>query len=151
MNKKETEKKSFFDDTPEESSKKNEKIFIVPFKKIYLKIFKGENYYLLDRLKYDVNTIMMLLDLNRLNKLADFYKDYPDGIEKVKFVEGNPKIVFYLKKFQNDNFILEPNIDIYKIILIKGKDFKYILDNNKLYRCDKNFENTVIKLIELYI
>ena len=30
---------------------------------------------------------MMLLDLNRINKLADFYKDYPDGIEKVKFVE----------------------------------------------------------------
>ena len=87
MNKKETEKKSFFDDTPEESSKKNEKIFIVPFKKIYLKIFKGDNYYLLDRLKYDVNTIMMLLDLNRINKLADFYKDYPDGIEKIKFVE----------------------------------------------------------------
>ena len=87
MNKKETERRNFFDDAQEESSKKNEKIFIVPFKKIYLKIFKGENYYLLDRLKYDVNTIMMLLDLNRINKLADFYKDYPDGIEKVKFVE----------------------------------------------------------------
>ena len=87
MNKKENERKMFFDDNPEELSKKNEKIFIVPFKKVYLKIFKGDNYYLLDRLKYDVNTIMMLLDLNRINKLADFYKDYPDGIEKVKFVE----------------------------------------------------------------
>ena len=87
MNKKETEKKIFFDDNPEESSKKNEKIYIVPFKKVYLKIYKGDNYYLLDRLKYDVNNIMMLLDLNRINKLADFYKDYPDGIEKVKFVE----------------------------------------------------------------
>ena len=62
MNKKETEKKSFFDDTPEESNKKNEKIFILLFKKVYLKIFKGGNYYLLDLLKYDVNTIMMLLD-----------------------------------------------------------------------------------------
>ena len=87
MNKKETERRNLFDDMQEESNKKNEKIFIIPFKKIYLKIFKGENYYLLDRLKYDVNTIMMLLDLNRINKLADFYKDYPDGIEKVKFVE----------------------------------------------------------------
>ena len=87
MNKKESERKMFFDDNSEELTKKNEKIFIVPFKKIYLKIFKGDNYYLLDRLKYDVNTIMMLLDLNRINKLADFYKDYPDGIEKVKFVE----------------------------------------------------------------
>ena len=87
MAKKETERRNLFDDNQEDSRKKNEKIFIVPFKKVYLKIFKGDNYYLLDRLKYDVNTIMMLLDLNRINKLADFYKDYPDGIEKVKFVE----------------------------------------------------------------
>ena len=87
MTKKETERRNLFDDNQEDSRKKNEKIFIVPFKKVYLKIFKGDNYYLLDRLKYDVNTIMMLLDLNRINKLADFYKDYPDGIEKVKFVE----------------------------------------------------------------
>ena len=87
MNKRETERRNLFDDEQEETKKKNEKIFIIPFKKVYLKIFKGDNYYLLDRLKYDVNTIMMLLDLNRINKLADFYKDYPDGIEKVKFVE----------------------------------------------------------------
>ena len=87
MNKKETERRPLFDDMEEEENKKEEKIFIVPFKKRFLKIYKGENYYLLDRLKYDVNTIMMLLDLNRINKLADFYKDYPDGIEKIKFIE----------------------------------------------------------------
>ena len=87
MNKKETERRPLFDDMEEEENKKEEKIFIVPFKKRFLKIYKGENYYLLDRLKYDINTIMMLLDLNRINKLADFYKDYPDGIEKIKFIE----------------------------------------------------------------
>ncbi len=87
MNKKENERRPLFDDMEEEENKKEEKIFIVPFKKRFLKIYKGENYYLLDRLKYDVNTIMMLLDLNRINKLADFYKDYPDGIEKIKFIE----------------------------------------------------------------
>lgn len=81
-------------------------------------------------------------------KEVEFYKDAKD--EKVKFVEDNPKIVFNLKQLQNGNFVLEPNIDIYKIILIKGKDFKYILNNNKLYKCDKSFENTAIKLIELY-
>ena len=71
----------------EEEPKKNEKIYIVPFKKFFLKIFKGETYYLLDRYRYDVNTMMSLLDLNRINKLNDFYKDYPDGIEKVIFIE----------------------------------------------------------------
>ena len=54
------------------------KITIVPYKGNILQIFKGNAYYLLDRHKYDINTIMMLLDLNKINKLADFYKDYPD-------------------------------------------------------------------------
>ena len=68
---------------PEQESKTE----IVPFKKVLLKIYKGENkYYLLDRTKYDINTIMMLLDLNKINKLADFFKGYPDGIEKVLFI-----------------------------------------------------------------
>ena len=87
MNKKETERKPLFDYDEEEENKKDEKIYIVPFKKVFLKIYKGEIYYLLDRLKYDVSTMMTMLDLNKINKLADFYKDYPDGIEKVKFIE----------------------------------------------------------------
>ena len=81
-------------------------------------------------------------------KEVEFYKDAKD--EKVKFVEQNPKIEFYLKQLQSGKYIFESNQDIYKIILIKGKDYKYILSKNKLYKCDKNFENTVIKLIELY-
>ena len=48
------------------------KITIVPYKKRYLQIFKGKSYYyLLDRYKYDQNAIMMLLDLNKINKLGD--------------------------------------------------------------------------------
>ena len=84
MAKKEIENKYSYDD---DAPKKNEKIYIMPFKKFYLKIFKGDTYYLLDRYRYDVNTMMMLLDLSRINKLAEFYKDYPDGIEKVIFIE----------------------------------------------------------------
>lgn len=81
-------------------------------------------------------------------KEVEFYKDAKD--EKVKFVEQNPKIEFQLKQLQDGKYVFESNQDIYKIILIKGKDYKYILNKNKLYKCDKNFENTVIKLIELY-
>ena len=64
-----------------------EEIKIVPFKKYFLKIFKGKShYYILDRLKYDINTIMMLLDLNKINKLSDVFKEYEDGIEKIIFI-----------------------------------------------------------------
>ena len=66
---------------------KEEEIKIVPFKKYFLKIFKGKShYYILDRLKYDINTIMMLLDLNKINKLSDVFKEYEDGIEKIIFI-----------------------------------------------------------------
>ena len=63
------------------------KITIVPYKKRYLQIFKGKSYYLLDRYKYDQNAIMMLLDLNKINKLGDIFVNYPDGIEKIKFIQ----------------------------------------------------------------
>ena len=74
-------------DKEDKESEEESKIEIVPFKKVLLKIFKGSNkYYLLDRTKYDINTIMMLLDLNKINKLAEFFKGYKDGIEKVVFI-----------------------------------------------------------------
>ncbi|MBR3001984.1 MAG: SNF2 helicase associated domain-containing protein [Clostridia bacterium] len=82
------------------------------------------------------------------NKEVDFYKEAKE--EKVKFVEENPKIEFRLKQLSAGKYIIEPNIDIYKIVLIKGKDYKYILQKNKLYKCDKEFENTAVKLIEMF-
>ena len=74
-----------------QNKKPEEEELIVPFKKILLKIYKGNKYYLLDRTKYDINTIMMLLDLNKINKLAEFFKGYPDGIEKVLFIDKMKK------------------------------------------------------------
>ena len=70
----------------EEANDEN-KITIVPFKNVFLKICKGNHYYILDRYRYDINTIMMLLDLNKINKLHDFYSSYPDGIERELFVK----------------------------------------------------------------
>jgi len=74
-------------DKEDKETKEDPNIEIVPFKKVLLKIFKEHNkYYLLDRTKYDLNTIMMLLDLNKINKLAEFFKGYKEGIEKVVFI-----------------------------------------------------------------
>ena len=75
----------------EEKEEKKEKIKIVPFKKYFLKIYKEKDkshYYILDRLKYDINTIMMLLDLNKINHLSEIFKEYEDqdGIEKLIFI-----------------------------------------------------------------
>ena len=70
-----------------DKEKDDDKITIVPFKKYFLKIFKGENYYyILDRHKYDINAIMMLLDLNKINNLSKIFDEYKDGIEKSIFI-----------------------------------------------------------------
>ena len=64
----------------------NTLIKIVPFKKKYLQIFKGDYYYLLDRYKYDQNKIMMLLDLKKINTLGEKFRQYEDGVEKIEFI-----------------------------------------------------------------
>ena len=78
------------DDNSENNSYNNnddDKITIVPFKKYFLKIYTDRNsYYILDRHKYDINAIMMLLDLNKINKLSKIFQEYKDGIEKLIFI-----------------------------------------------------------------
>jgi len=81
-------------------------------------------------------------------KKVEFQKDY--HIEKIEFTEEQPKIEFKLKKTNEQNYVIEPNIEIYKVNIIKGKKYKYILDEEKIYRCSKEFENSNLKLLELF-
>ena len=81
-------------------------------------------------------------------KAIDFQKDASQ--EKIEFTKEQPKIEFKLKKVENKQYIIEPNIEIYKVNIIKGKKYKYILDDKKLYRCTNDFENTTLKLLELF-
>ena len=87
--------KSKYENESSEESSQDKKIEIIPFTDNILKIIKGNYYYLLDRYKYDINTIMMLLDLTKINKLHDYYRNYPGGIEKVNFVQKMKKEISY--------------------------------------------------------
>ena len=68
-------------------------------------------------------------------KAIDFQKDASQ--EKIEFTKEQPKIEFKLKKVEDNQYIIEPNIEIYKVNIIKGKNYKYILDDKKMYRCTK--------------
>ena len=68
----------------------------------------------------------------------------------VKFVDGDPNCEFNLKRLREDEYVIVANFDIYKTIVLKGKNYKYILTENKLYRCSKEFENTTLKLVKLF-
>ena len=50
-----------------------------------LQISKGNYYYLINREKYDITKIMMLINYNRLSTLGQKFKEYDGGIEKIIF------------------------------------------------------------------
>lgn len=79
---------------------------------------------------------------------VELQKDYHS--DNIEFTELQPKIEFKLKKTDEQHYVIEPNIEIYKVNIIKGKKYKYILDEEKLYRCSKEFENSNLKLLELF-
>lgn len=81
-------------------------------------------------------------------KKVTFQKDY--NTDEIEFTEEQPKIEFKLKKVNEEQYVILPNIEIFNVTIIKGKKYKYVLDQKKLYRCTKEFENTNLKLLELF-
>ena len=88
-----------------------------------------------------------LFDVLKGKEVA-FNKDFKE--EKVEFTEEEPSLKFELKKKQDGNFIIIPTEEIYEITILKGKKYKYVLENRKLYRCSKEFEKSNLKLLDLF-
>ena len=82
---------------------KEAKIEIEEFSEKLLKIKKNYYYYLLDRNKYDINRIMSLLDIRKINQVKEIFSEHANGIEKNIFIKKLKKII------QVDNFDL-PNL-----------------------------------------
>lgn len=85
------------------------------------------------------------------NKEIYMQKDY--RIQTIEFTEEKPNIEFKLKKEEKkeeDEYNISPNLNIYKLAIMQGKQYKYILDENKIYRCTKEFEKGTLKLIDLF-
>ena len=81
-------------------------------------------------------------------KKVEFQKDY--NTSEIEFSEEKPDIKFKLEKIDEEKYVIIPNIEIYKVSIIVGKKYKYILDDNKIYRCSKEFEKSTLKLLELF-
>ena len=81
-------------------------------------------------------------------KQVEFQRDYLN--EKIEFVNQDPEISFALKKKINNQYVITPNVEIFNVSILKGKQYEYILDSKKIYRCSKEFENTNLKLLEFF-
>lgn len=83
-------------------------------------------------------------------KQISFQKEYKD--EKIELIDKNPDLHFVMKKKGKEEYkiVLNKDIDIMRDIeILKGKDYKYILLDNKLYKCDPKYEQTTIKLLKM--
>ncbi len=76
---------------------------------------------------------------------------FEDMLDKkiIFFEDEDPKIEFELKKSTEKEYTIKPNIDIYSYKIYNGKNYVYFLLDNKLYRVNRKFENTVLKLLEI--
>ena len=81
-------------------------------------------------------------------KQVEFNKDYSK--ETIEFTEEEPKLDFILKKNTKGNFVIFPEKEIYEVTILRGKLYKYILSDKKIYRCSKKFEKTNLKLLEMF-
>lgn len=88
-----------------------------------------------------------LFDVLKGKKVV-FQKDY--NTDEIEFTEEQPKIEFKLKKMNDEQYAIIPNIEIFNVTILKGKKYKYVLANQKMYRCSKEFERTNLKLLELF-
>jgi len=82
------------------------------------------------------------------NQKITFQADYKE--EKLLLLEQNPEINFILEKNNNEEYKLSTNYDFREFRIINGAKYKYILNDNILYRCDKNFEQRIMKVIEVF-
>jgi len=88
-----------------------------------------------------------LFDILR-NQRVKFKKENQEQV--IDFISDNPKIEFTLEKISENEYKFYPNIDVLKVNVIKGEKFNYVLTKNKLNRCSKDYENTVMRLLKIF-
>lgn len=91
--------------------------------------------------------------------LDDFFEAMKDsscifeneyGENELKFIDNEPDIKFEIKEKGNSEFIITTDTDVFDYTVIPGKKYIYFFQHNKIYRCSKKFEKTVLKLINIF-
>ena len=69
---------------------------------------------------------------------------------EVEYVLEQPNIKFSIEQINKDEFILEPLLDSFDYTILEGKKYLYILMEKKLYRTEKEYKDTVLKLLDIF-
>lgn len=104
-----------------------------------------------------MNTGSIVLTNTILDEIFDILKNKSISMEKdyitteIEFVDIEPNIKFELEKIDKNEYKLICNIDTYNTYeILKGKEYTYVLLKNKLHRCTKEYEDTTLKLLDVF-
>ncbi|MCI9063272.1 MAG: DEAD/DEAH box helicase [Clostridia bacterium] len=112
-----------------------------------------------DRYSYYGNTLnrsSIVLGASTLDEIfdilknKDIYIDRERTTELLELKEEDPNIEFELSREAKNDYVISPNVNLYEIVVLKGKEHTYVLQENVLYRCTQEFVNTTIKLIRVF-
>ena len=90
-----------------------------------------------------------------LDDLFDSLKDRTvafqrNGKEKtVYFSSKEPEIPFNIKQIEKNKFCFKADIDVFEYEILEGKDYKYMLFSRAIYRCNQDFEDSILKILEV--
>lgn len=74
-----------------------------------------------------------------------------DGIGSRLFIsDEKPEIKFYVEEVGNNEYKMYPNIDVYEYEILKGREFCYLLMDNIIYKCTKEFKENELKLLQIF-
>ncbi len=68
----------------------------------------------------------------------------------ILFKAQNPEVLFNIEQESNGNYVINPNIDIFSYEILQGTSNIYLLTKKTLYKCDKEFENKTLKLLNVF-
>ena len=124
----------------------------------YAEVIRYANSGTYNRYRYygkNLNDGYILINSYRVDELFDILNGKVVEIEngyikyEAEFVDKEPKVEFSLIKISEKEYMLYPNLDINKCYIIDGNSFSYLLCNNKLYRCSKQYSAYVLKILRI--
>ena len=128
---------------------------ILPFLLKYAEIIKYSNE--MNYTYYRSNFIQdnILLSNSGLDEIFKILKNknvlfQVNSVEKnMYFTDEVPNIYFNITELDENKFKLRCNIDVFEYDILQGKDFIYLLFSDTLYRCEKSFKDTIIRILDV--
>ena len=140
----------------QEESFSQDSISILKFLLKYAEIMKYHNEVMSEYNYYTKNFVQDSILISN-SGLDDFFSSLEgkevlfqkaDKEKTIYFSKEEPNILFEINQI-NNKFKLTCNIDVFSYDILQGKEYMYLLLQNTIYRCNEEFKEATLKLLEV--